>query len=461
MLRKLTSLFAAVCLLLLWGCSGPSDYQAPLSDLSSEPGPSAGLTPAAPETAAELSAREKAWREDLEFLRAKYKELHPAPFKYVSEEEFDFRLEQLKRRIPELSDTDMYFEIRKLVAGFCDVHTTATGPDYLYERLFPFSVISLGEKVYMYLYDEKYAGLLEPCFLREIVAVNGVDMSYIRQKASELLYPTNSWYNKEYLPYYFYLPALLDWAGCGHQEGYTFHILNEDNQVELIEVPVVTGAVDLAYDCCPKDFSVPESFRETAQNYAKYIGDERGGCVYIRFSHMAEGSKGPYDELLGAAAALLKEHPNSKLAVDLRGNSGGNSNVQLFTRQIISDWGGLPIEKTYIITGGFMMSAAIDLSTVFKEGLDGITVGEPTGQFPGTFGNSASSPRTICLPNSQISVYIADMWHSGMHPEEYSHNENGFPYEWQNTVLPDVYVSADAGDFRQGRDSVIEWILEH
>lgn len=72
--------------------------------------------------------------------------LHPNPFLYVTEEEFDFRMEQLKKRIPELSDSDMYYELQQIIAGFQDVHTAAVVlPVSVVDRLFPISVITCGE----------------------------------------------------------------------------------------------------------------------------------------------------------------------------------------------------------------------------------------------------------------------------------------------------------------------------
>ena len=481
MLKKSAFISIAVCLLLLCSCSvtpDTLDESSSSQTISSAPSPepeldSAPESPsptlsadlaAEPSPAPELTEREEKWYEDLDYLRDQYVTLHPNPFCYVSEEEFDYQLEQLRNRISELSDADIYFEIEKIVAGFCDPHTVANAPEFVYNRIFPFDVISFGEKTYLYVYGEDYSELLAPYFLREIVAVNGIDMSYIRQKASELFYPTNSWYNKEHFTYLFYLPAFFDWVGCDHQEGYTFHILNEDNQVELVEIPAVQytpETMERMYNSYPEGFSFPQSFRETATNRAEYVEDERGGYVYLLFSYMKDGHMRTYDEFFDTATALLKNHPNCKLVIDLRKNSGGDSNVQLFTRQRMLDWQTLPIGKTYILTGGFMMSAAIDMNTIFKEELGGITVGEPTGQFPATFGNSKTPRQVVNLPNSQIPIFIADMWWQGMHPEDYLHNENYFPYEWQNTVLPDVYVSMDAEDFRQGKDSVIEWVMEH
>lgn len=39
------------------------------------------------------------------------------------------------------------------------------------------------------------------------------------------------------------------------------------------------------------------------------------------------------------------------------------------------------------------------------------------------------------------------------------YDENGKFYEWEYTILPDVYVHQDIEDIRQGRDSVLLWVL--
>lgn len=285
-------------------------------------------------------------------------------------------------------------------------------------------------------------------------------MSYIRQKADSLCYPANIWFGKERYKYLFNIPSFFDWVGCDCKEGYTFHILNEDNVLELVEVPAIpyTQDTNIACEAHPEGFSLPQSFLQADTNHAEYIEDERGGYVYLAFPDMHFGKRRvEVEELLDDAAELLRAHPNCKLVVDLRKNSGGDATFQRVTRNCIQTWKEFPMGQTYILTNGYMASASIDLITVFKEELGSITVGEPTGQYHGTFGNR----QYLHLPNSKIDIVLADEWFPGLHPEEHDKNPNGLPYVWQNTVLPDVYVPLDVEDLRQGKDSMVEWVLEH
>ena len=66
---------------------------------------------------------------------------------------------------------------------------------------------------------------------------------------------------------------------------------------------------------------------------------------------------------------------------------------------------------------------------------------------------------SVTLPHSQLSVVVSTGWHEGDNPENTVYNKDRRLYEWENTILPDVYVYQDIEDVRQGKDSVIEWVL--
>ena len=168
-----------------------------------------------------------------------------------------------------------------------------------------------------------------------------------------------------------------------------------------------------------------------------------------------------YRELFEKAAKLAQEHPDCrKLALDLRGNPGGYSLAVAYMRKHLHMLKELPFEQIYVLTNGYTASAATECLTLFKEELDAVTVGEPTGQFTSFFMFTTSmSPVTFTLPHSQLSVQVSTGWHEGENPENTVLNKMHRLYEWENTILPDVYVYQDIEDIRQGKDSVLEWVL--
>ncbi|MBD5160446.1 MAG: hypothetical protein HDT14_00195 [Oscillibacter sp.] len=403
------------------------------------------------EPESERSQREQDWITDLNYLSQTYKSVHKDPFYLVSEEEFDWKIERLKAKVGQLSDEDMYFEIAALVAGMGDIHTFVNAPQSLYDRQFPIGTQHFGDKLYLTFYLEGYEQFA-PYLLHEIVAVNGIDITYLEQKAASLNNPFSYWYSKE--NFWLNPIAFLDWAGCDYKEGYTIEFLNDNCEVESVEVPVITPAVMQSGSRVRHENWDQLLFKKYG-NQAEYVYGENGGLVYLSLSSLYDASS--ITEPFEAAIELIKSHPDcGKLVLDLRSLPGGMDVMLVWVRAYVQDLKDLSIGKVYVAAGGYSASAAISCLASFKNDLGAVIIGEPTGQFTSFF---AGTPGVYVLPNSQISVHIAHFWYeAGTIGEEY-YDEDGKLYPWESTILPDVYVYQDIEDIRQGKDSVLEWVL--
>ncbi len=404
----------------------------------------------------ELSERDRNWINDIHYLQNHYKKYHPDPFYLCSEEEFDQEIDWLCQHVDSLSDNDIFFELSAILAGMGDIHTNISLPDSFYDDLFPIGVSYFGGRLYLRFYLKGYEQF-EPYLLREIVAVNGVDMSYLEQKFESIINPDNTWVSRETFCTHYFIPAFFDWAGCGYQDGYTFQILDENQQVQSVEVPFVSR---VEYEATPKVF--PKSwaylFDVEEGNRAEYHEGDNGGYVYINLEQMGSLAESHYQELFEKTADLLEAHPEcNKLVIDLRNNPGGFMRVHNYLREDVQLIKALPIDQTYVLIGGYTMSAAMGCVSLFKEELNAITVGEPAGQFTSFFYYRPTIK--IVLPQSQLSISVSTDWYEGDNFAGAVYDEDGRLYEWENTILPDVYIHQDIEDIRQGKDSALEWIL--
>ena len=404
----------------------------------------------------ELSERDRNWINDIHYLQNHYKKYHPDPFYLCSEEEFNQEIDWLCQHVDSLSDNDIFFELSAILAGMGDIHTNISLPDSFYDDLFPIGVSYFGGRLYLRFYLKGYEQF-EPYLLREIVAVNGVDISYLEQKFESIINPDNTWVSRETFCTHYFIPAFFDWAGCGYQDGYTFQILDENQQVQSVEVPFVSS---VEYEATPKVF--PKSwaylFDVEEGNRAEYHEGDNGGYVYINLEQMGSLAESHYQELFEKTADLLEAHPEcNKLVIDLRNNPGGFMRVHNYLREDVQLIKALPIDQTYVLIGGYTMSAAMSCISLFKEELNAVTVGEPAGQFTSCFGYS--SRLNIVLPQSQLSVSVSTAWYEGDNFAGAVYDEDGRLYEWENTTLPDVYIHQDIKDIRQGKNSALEWIL--
>ena len=107
MKNKISLFLLAVCLLLT--ACGPTAQSEPEPDPAPAVEASATEEIPAPEEPEEpeLPQRDKDWIEDIEFLREAYKTKHSDPFFFCSEEEFDWKMDQLTTKVGGLSDSEL------------------------------------------------------------------------------------------------------------------------------------------------------------------------------------------------------------------------------------------------------------------------------------------------------------------------------------------------------------------
>ena len=466
-MRNNISLFLLALCLLLTACAPASQ---PETEPEADPDPAVGVSapeeisvpqePAAPE----LPQRDRDWIEDIEFLREEYKTKHADPFYFCSEEEFDWKMDQLIAKVDELSDSDIFYELNAIMKGMGDTHTTLWWDGYLplCDRVFAVNIVTLNGRLYLWNYLEG-CDQFEPYLLHEVVGVNGVDSLYLMRRAAELYEPYN-WHTEVEFPEY---PTFFDWVGCDYKEGYTFQILNDNHEVESVEVPVITLDEGLT-----GTWVYPENCLSLAYikggNQVVYCEGKDGGCIQWCMGDLWYPSNTGFQ--LYEVGKLLEKHPDGgKLAIDLRNCPGGNQESLPFLEEIRKNAQLLEGMQIYVLTGGSTASAATRMIAFFKDEFGAVTVGEPAGEFTSFFSRGTESEANpAVLPNSQIKVKISDQWRNGPElleemgvgfPFEEYYDEDGRLYEWETCIQPDVYVHMDIEDFRQGRDSVLEWVL--
>ena len=468
--KKLTILFLTLAALLaVSGCAESGETlppEAALGEETTEPDtPAAPAEPnePEPEPAPALSERDQGWVDDINYLREQIKDNHYDPFYWCPEEEFDWKLDQLAAKVGELSDSDIFFELSAVIAGLGDNHTylgpPSSGPlaNLYYKECFPIDPIHREGKLYLQAYQEGYEQFA-PYLCHEIVAVNGVDISYIWRRFEEFRYPYSVAQGTRFENYF--VPSFLRWAGCGYQEGFTLQILNDNREVVSLDLPVVSYDEFSAGEWIEPE--LPKTIK-TGGNWAEYIQEGENSCIYVSFADMLVLLDGLefsdmeyYMDFAEKTNALIAAHPDCrKLVIDLRRNGGGRAGPARYICEIEAP----SIEQTYALVGPNTGSAAMTAAAKAKAELDAVLVGSPTGQFTEFF--CPMTEKTYAtLPYSGIYLAYSDFWYRC--PDdivEVHRDKKGRLYKWENTILPDVYVEQTIEDLREGRDGVMEWVL--
>lgn len=464
-MHKKTAFLLSILLLTAFGCqAGKESIPSPAPSTTAVVDPESTDYEghgAEQSSAPELSQREQDWREDFAYLKETLVEVHPDPFWCCSEEDFDWRIEHLASRVSGLTDSEIFFELMQIVGGLRDSHISFEYPAFLPLDVIPIDMRYFDGHLYLCGYFPDY-DQLAPYLLQEIVAINGIDITYIFQKHSNYA-DLNDWASRERLPSLLRIPAFLDMAGCGYRDGYTFQFLNENREVVSVEMPVLSEEeYKTAQGRSGGRLVRPENWDSLLylqeERWAEHTAGENGGCVYVSVGEELLSGTYLYSKLIREAGEIARSHEDcSKLVIDLRPCYGGNPTGIEQIREKIPELLEPGIEQAYVLTNGYTASAAITALAIFRDELGAVIVGEPTGQFSNVFGFSFAP--TYTLPNSQITMHIPNMKYIGPDIREVQYDENGKWYEWENTILPDVYVSQNIEDIRQGKDSVIEWVL--
>jgi hypothetical protein len=397
----------------------------------------------AQEPAQEEDTRSRRWREDLQFLVAQVRRLHPNPFFRSSQTDFERALAELDQRIPDLADHEVVVAFARLLAMLGDGHTNVagfpTGPGL---RQYPLRLQWFPEGLYAVRAPASGLEALGGRLLR----VAGTPVEEAWDRARPLISADNEWAVRSIMPAVLVSPEVLHALGIIPQAGpAAFTFATPGGQQVTVTAPV-SGAATYGWPRPARPVRLLFQ-QDAALNYwFDYL--EAGRTLYIKYNACVADPTLPMAEFARQVGAFLREQPVERLVLDLRNNGGGDSGliqpllVALGEAQAAGVLSG-PVRGFCIIgrqTASSAMWNAIDLKRA------GVTlVGEPTGGKP----NAPGQVESVRLPNSQIAVSVSTrMW-------------SRFPEAGDaDTLSPDLRVEFGVEDHRAQRDPFLEKALE-
>ncbi len=402
-------------------------------------------------------SREEGWRYDLALLAREVKRKGYAPFRQISQTEFDASIRKLSDSISKLTDMQIIIEITKLVAKLGDGHTAVTpGPNARpeFHKTLPLKFYLFKEGLYVIAVDPKYKELLGAQVLRfgnhtvdEVVAA--LDPLISRDDS-------DIWV-KETAPYRMRSLPLLNGLG----------LISDPTKVQLTirDTDGRTREVTIASDLSepniwnvqpnPKAWiNVPEStagalplyLKNMSTNYwFEYLPDSRE--VYFQYNTILDNPQEPLAKFADRLFQFINEHEVEKLVIDMRWNNGGNASLNQAVLKGLINSGKLSQRgKLFIIIGRRTFSAAQNAAALFERYTNAIFVGEPTGSSPNFIGENLF----FTLPYSKLAASVSDLYWQGSWPNDY-----------RTWIAPQIYIPPTFEAYRTNRDPVLEAILAY
>ena len=405
-MKKWSSLALAACMTLsLAACAAASSGAAPASS---------GATLSRP------TEREKPESAPAALSRI-LKEQHPDPFTVISEEAFDEKVavldEDWARR--QLQEGDAWCALQELAASIGDAHTSVQPAPSMTQKYLPFIFGKYEDTWYIYRTGDNCAQLLG----KELLSLNGVPMAQIAQETARMAsYQTEGWRDVQVAGMARAM-RVLHYLGVA-DDMRTVVVETKDlttGQTETWNVPTDNGSYT-------GDIALPVTMTRAA-NYAATLLED--GSVYIQYNVCADMEGLPVADFAAQLEEQVGEAVPAKIFVDLRQNTGGNSELIRPLLDVLEGWQKKGGTLYCLIGGQTFSSGAMDAG--YLRDMGAVMVGESTGGLEGGFGELGQET----LPNGCTLYYSTKDFGS------------------RGPVEPDVEAAQTVEDLLTGRDTVL------
>ncbi len=396
------------------------------------------------------------WRQDLDYLAAQLREIHPQPFAKVDEAVFDSELARIRDDLAALEHHEVVVELATLLARLGDGHSRVTLPldeqveffqghsptpppevDGLRFRAFPIRLSLLGGELYVREVAPAHRELLGA----RVVRFGKMSIEGAIAAVAPTVRRDNELQIQDLLPTHLVLVELLAARGVVDQANELPLVVERrgGERVQAVLRPQVAGGPALLVAGVDRREDAPRYPDRPEEPYwFEWLDDH---ILYFQFNQVGGAEGETLDRFTTRLLTELDRQPGSSLVIDLRRNPGGWYGTAksllrgLLRRELVDEPGRL-----LVLTGRTTFSAAMMFAIDLERHSNALFLGEPTGSSPNHHGDA----RRVRLPNSGITVRISTLyWQS-------------HPSDRREFITPHVTIEPTFDDYLAGRDPVLD-----
>lgn len=381
--------------------------------------------------------------DDLNLLCETLETEHYDLYANISEEEFQAERKKIARQTLNMTDAEFYWSVRHLLSLVGDAHTTVYPSDYFMSVL-PWNIKKFDEGWFILRLDkahEQYLGT-------RVLAINDVPIDEVVERTRQVIsYEADTWLWQK-------VPDVLIW-----KDALEYLDIVESDETVQVTVETAAGTEETfelpAYDqVSDEQRKMQVSFQRdsvpvTAEQDAIYWSTALDESTYfIQYNSCKEDPDLPMAQFAQQVEADLESGGYQNIIIDLRYNSGGNSEVIRPLEQTLSLYAinaGSDVQF-YILIGGQTFSSATIAATDFKKTTIGnsIFVGQPTGGVLICPGNI----NTIWIENPPFGVQYSTKFFDLLGGQE-------------GPLEPDYVVPQPFAQYAKGEDAEIAYLYEN
>lgn len=388
-----------------------------------------------PATVPHEATKADIWAHDLDFLQTALEAIHPDPYHVTSAERFRAALDAIVVD----GDGARDFALMKAVASLGDGHTSSGTVASRLDRV-PVRLRTVGGDIVVLAADAAHAALLGGV----VTHIGPATIDQVRGTMADYISHDNRWWLDEVVPEWLTVPGYLHGMDLVPTDTTVpFTVLSPAGESIAMDVPIADRpAAELGWrDILPSETGRPRHLQNRGLYWWEALPDD--DAMYLRYVRCREMASQLMSAFAAEFLAAVDAAAPVRVVVDLRGNTGGSSDIFGPVIQGLAERSdGARGMRVQVLIDQATFSAAI-LNALHLRRYAGATLfGSPTGGKPNHFGEV----QAIVLPNSQVPVRISSKWF------RYTENED-------SALQPDVTVGETLDDLRSGADPVLEAAL--
>ncbi|MFN0181814.1 MAG: hypothetical protein ACKVZ0_23660 [Gemmatimonadales bacterium] len=391
----------------------------------------------------EITDRTEGWRADIDHLVTEARRMHAGPERPAFQPGFAAAADELKRRVPSLSDGRLAAEVQRLLAMLGDGHSIlypASSARVTFTRV-PIDLWFFSDGLAVVGADTALAGRVG----QRIVAVGGAPIADVMRRLDPYITRDNPMGPLVLGSFFMTMPPFLEAVGLsdGRTIDYTF-ALPTGGQETVSLAPA--GLRAPAFKLMPApgmSGERPRYLRHPEANlWLEPLPDLE--AVYVQYNQVANGPTIPVGQFADSLSRTLRRSGAGDLIVDVRRNNGGNNELNRPLIRAMIDFEMEPGRRIWVITSRTTFSAAQNFINLVERWTSATFVGEPSGSKP----NFAGEDTELILPYSGLRGSISTRWW-----------QDSGPLDRRQWIAPHLSVPVQSADHFGGRDPVLDAII--
>lgn len=384
-------------------------------------------------------SRDYGWRRDVDFVRDEVLRLNAEYRNRPLPPEFERRYRELKERVPQLSDEQIFVGMNHMLAVLSQGHTavTYTEDSRLRLRGLPFQFWAFPEGIFIVAAETPHADLIGA----RLIAIGDVP-------AEEALRRVNETQSVDGDNEYLYLgPGLLRQApflaGLGMSQStqaVRITVRKPGQAARTLTAATVAEPVQNRLMPLPQVPSPLYLRQPRRAHFEQPLPEHDALYLQVNLYDPAQAQVALRLRALLAAGGAPKN-----LILDMRFNDGGSTHLYAELLRTMIGFSLMPDRTLYVLTGRNTYSAAGNFITELEQLADAIFVGEASSECCTLY----ASPSQFILPFSRLRGRLSTLrWSLSRRSDDFRREMN-----------PHVPVIMTAQDYFAGRDPVLDTVL--